>query len=206
MSDNVVENVRARVDIVELIGEQVRLQRAGSTFKALCPFHGEKTPSFIVNPERQTWRCFGQCADGGDIFTFVMKRDGVDFAAALRTLAERAGVALGRGPNPEAQAAHERLFAANEAAIAFFQQALQGSSAGAEAREYVARRGFDEATVAGFELGFAPDGWDNLRSYLLGKGFHDEELVEAGLLTSGERGTPYDRFRRRLIFPIRDER
>ncbi len=206
MSDNVVETVRGRVDIVELIGEQVRLLKAGRAYKALCPFHTEKTPSFIVNPERQSWRCFGQCADGGDVFKFIMKRDGVDFPTALRTLAERAGVELGRGPGPQVREAHERLFAANEAAIAFFRQALAGSSAGAEARDYVARRGFDEATVDGFELGFAPEGWDNLRSYLLGKGFRDEELLEAGLLTTGERGTPYDRFRRRLIFPIRDER
>jgi len=206
VSDNTVETVRERVDIVELIGEQVRLLKAGRTFKALCPFHSEKTPSFVVNPERQTWKCFGQCADGGDVFKFVMKRDGVDFVTALRALAERAGVTLGRGPDPEAQAAHERLFAANEAAIAFFQQALRGSSAGAEAREYVARRGFDEATIAAFELGFAPEGWDNLRGYLLGKDFREEELIQAGLLTTGESGTPYDRFRRRLIFPIRDER
>ncbi|HZQ34946.1 MAG TPA: DNA primase [Dehalococcoidia bacterium] len=206
MSDNVIETVRGRVDIVELVGEQVRLLKAGRAYKALCPFHSEKTPSFSVNPERQSWRCFGQCADGGDVFKFVMKRDGVDFPTALRTLAERAGVELGRGPDPQAREAHERLFAANEAAITFFRQALTGSSAGAEAREYVARRGFDEATIDGFELGFAPEGWDNLRGYLLGKGFRDEELLEAGVLTSGERGTPYDRFRRRLIFPIRDER
>jgi len=206
VSDNAVETVRGQVDIVELIGEQARLLKAGRTFKALCPFHNEKTPSFVVNPERQTWRCFGQCADGGDVFSFVMKRDGVDFVTALRTLAERAGVELGRGPDPVAQAAHERLFAANEAAIAYFSQALAGSSAGAEAREYVARRGFDAAAIAGFELGFAPEGWDNLRGYLLGKGFREEELLEAGLLTIGEHGSPYDRFRRRLIFPIRDER
>ncbi|HEY8838759.1 MAG TPA: DNA primase [Dehalococcoidia bacterium] len=206
MNDNAIETVRQRVDIVELVGEQVQLQKSGRNFKANCPFHSEKTPSFYVYPERQTWHCFGACATGGDVFSFVMTRENAGFGEALRTLAERAGVVLEKTRPDESSQPRDRLIAANEAAIAYFRQALQGSSAGEEARAYVARRGLDAPTVAVFELGFAPDGWDNLRSYLLEKGFSEEEQLEAGLLTTGERGSPYDRFRRRLIFPIRDDR
>lgn len=206
MNENAVEAVRQRIDIVDLVGEQVRLQKSGRSFKANCPFHSEKTPSFYVNPERQTWHCFGACATGGDIFSFVMKRDNAGFGEALRTLAERAGVVLEGARSAETAAAYDRLLAANEAAIVFFQQALQGSTAGEEARAYVSRRGLDAATVAAFEIGFAPDGWDHLRNHLQGKGFSEAEQLEVGLLTTGERGSAYDRFRRRLIFPIRDER
>ncbi len=205
MNENVIESVRQRLDIVDLAGEQVQLQKSGRNFRANCPFHGEKTPSFYVYPERQTWHCFGACATGGDVFSYVMKRDNADFAEALRTLAERAGVMIERGKRDDAPM-RDRLQAANEAAILFFRQALTGSMAGEQARAYVQRRGLDEATLAAFELGYAPDGWDNLRSYLEGRGFSEAEQLEAGLLTAGEQGSPYDRFRRRLIFPIRDDR
>ncbi len=206
MNDNVIETVRQRVDIVELVGEQARLQKSGRRFKANCPFHGEKTPSFYVDPERQTWHCFGACATGGDVFSYVMKRDNAEFRDALRTLADRAGVTLETGRQIEQGSSRDRLLAANEAAIAFFRQALTGSKAGSEARAYVGRRGLDDATVASFELGYAPDGWEYLRTYLTGRDFSDAELLEAGLLTAGESGSTYDRFRRRLIFPIRDDR
>jgi DNA primase len=204
VNDNVIEAIKQRVDIVDLIGDQVPLQKSGKTFKANCPFHGERTPSFYVYPDRQYWHCYGACATGGDIFAYVQKRDGVEFREALRTLAERAGVQLRSGS--AANEAYDRIGAANEAAIAFFRQALAGSTAGAEARDYVARRGLDEATVATFELGFAPDGWENLCGFLRGKGFTDAELLQAGLASERETGGVYDRFRRRLIFPIRDDR
>jgi len=206
MVDHGIEAVKERVDIVDLIGEQVRLQKAGKTFKGLCPFHSERTPSFVVNPDRQTWHCFGSCGTGGDIFEFVKKRDSVDFGEALRTLAERAGVSLAPAASPEAVQANERLYAANEAAVVFFQQALRGNAVGVDARAYVAGRGLDAATIDAFEIGFAPDGWDHLRTFLHGKGFTDGEMTDAGLLSAGESGNVYDRFRRRLIFPIRDER
>lgn len=205
MSNNDIEAVKQRVDIVDVVGESVHLQKAGKAFKGLCPFHSEKTPSFQVDPERQRWHCFGACSTGGDVFQFVMKRDSVDFVDALRLLAARAGVTLQSGGR-NASAEHERLFAANEAAIVYFQQALLSSTVGREAREYVARRGLDAATIEAFEIGFAPDGWENLAAHLRGKGFADPELLEAGLLTKGEQGGVYDRFRRRLMFPIRDER
>ncbi len=206
MNDNVIESVRQRVDIVELVGEQARLLKSGRRFKANCPFHGEKTPSFYVDPERQTWHCFGACASGGDVFSYVMKRDNAEFREALRTLAERAGIELESHRPAEQGSSRDRLLAANEAAIAFFSQALSGSKAGEDARAYVSRRGLDMETVTAFELGYAPDGWDNLRTYLTGHGFSDAELLEAGLLTTGESGSIYDRFRRRLMFPIRDDR
>ncbi|MHB8575024.1 MAG: DNA primase [Dehalococcoidia bacterium] len=206
MSDNVVETVRERTDIVDLVNESVALRKRGRDFQANCPFHAEKTPSFHVNPERQTWHCFGACATGGDVFAFVMKRDGADFREALRTLAERAGVELSPVGKTETKEAHDRLLAANEAAIVYFRQALAGNNAGAEARGYVERRGLDAKAVELFEIGFAPEGWDNLRLYLTEKGFSEQELLDAGLLTTGDHGSPYDRFRKRLMFPIRDDR
>ncbi|HZU76592.1 MAG TPA: DNA primase, partial [Dehalococcoidia bacterium] len=205
MATGDVEAVRNRIDIVELVSETVPLKKAGRQFSAPCPFHTEKTPSFYVDPARQTWRCFGACATGGDVFSFLMKRDHLEFGEALRALAERAGVTLSRGRAPEEQERHERLYAANEAAVLFFRNALQAGEPGRAARDYAGRRGLDAATLERFEIGFAPEGWDHLRGYLHGKGFADEELIEAGLLTQGERGV-YDRFRGRLMFPIRDEK
>lgn len=204
MNENLIEAIKQRVDIVDLIGEQVPLQKSGASFKAPCPFHNEKTPSFHVWPKTQTWKCFGACATGGDVFAYVKKRDGVEFGEALRTLAERAGVEL--RSNSGANEAYDRTLAVNEAAIAFFRQALAGSTAGEEARAYVARRGLDAPTVEAFELGFAPEGWEHLCGFLRGKGFTDAELLQAGLVSERESGGVYDRFRRRLIFPIRDER
>lgn len=205
MAAGTIEAVKERVDIVDVVSEGVRLQKAGKTLKGLCPFHGEKTPSFVVYPEEGRFHCFG-CAAHGDVITFVKLRDNVDFRDALRTLAERAGVPMDAG-EPEAAVANARLYAVNDAAIAFFRQALVASSAGIEARAYVERRGLDAATVETFEVGYAPDGWDNLKLHLNGRGFDDELLLEAGLLIlNEERGSTYDRFRKRLVFPIRDDR
>jgi len=200
-----VDEVKARVDIVDLVGESVALQRAGRNFKALCPFHTEKTPSFHVFPDRQTWHCFGACGIGGDVLTFVMKRDGVEFRDALRLLADRAGVALGGRTAPKEDERQRRLLSANEAAGTFFHQALLHSSDGANARAYLAGRGVDAEAIASFQLGYSADGWEALKSHLLERGFTQEELLAAGLLVESERGG-YDRFRGRLMFPIRDER
>jgi DNA primase len=206
MASTDIQGVRERIDIVDLIGNDVRLLKAGKRFKALCPFHSEKTPSFSVDPERQSWHCFGSCADGGDVFSYLMKRDNLEFGEALRLLAERAGVTLDDRGREQAET-NARLYAANEAAIAFFRQSLGGSSGGAEARAYTAKRGLDAATLDACEIGYAPDGWDALKEYLTGKGFDEELLLEAGLLIRNEeRASVYDRFRRRLIFPIRDDR
>lgn len=201
-----IDEIKQRVDIVDLIGETVRLQRAGRNFKALCPFHTEKTPSFIVSPDRQSWHCFGACGTGGDVITFVMKRDGVDFREALETLARRAGVTLSdTRRRPEDEERRNRLVEANEAAARFFHHVLREASEAEAARRYLEKRGLDAPTVERFQLGFAPAAFEALTTYLRDRGFTDREILDAGLASPGDHG-PYDRFRARLMFPIRNER
>lgn len=200
-----IDEVKSRIDIVDVVSQYVTLQRAGRSFKALCPFHSERTPSFIVSPDRQTWHCFGACATGGDAFSFIMKREGVEFGEALRLLAQRAGVSLDDRRDPQEEERHQRLLQANEAAAAYFHNALLHSRPGEAARSYLASRGLDADTIEAFQLGYSPDSWDALKSHLAERGFSGEELLAAGLLVEGERGG-YDRFRGRLMFPIRDER
>lgn len=200
-----IEEVKARLDIVDIVGQSVQLQKAGRSFKAPCPFHAEKTPSFIVNPDRQTWHCFGACATGGDVISFVMKREGIDFGEALRMLAERAGVKLKeRRVSEEQDRARQRLYEANEAAAAYFQSKL-GTDAGRTAREYIEKRGIDEATARAFGLGYSLAGWEDLLGHLRGLRFSDREIVGAGLAIQGENGL-HDRFRNRLMFPVWDAR
>lgn len=199
-----LDAIRDRIDILDLVGESVQLKKAGRTYKGLCPFHAEKTPSFIVSPERRSWHCFGSCATGGDVFSFVMRRDNLDFSEAVRTLAERAGVEVASRRRAE-DARTPRLLQANEAAAGYFHNALLNAAEAAAARDYVARRGLDAATIRAFELGYAPDSWDSLGGYLRGRAFTDEEARDAGLVVESERGR-HDRFRGRLMFPIRDER
>ena len=201
----VIDEVKARIDIVELVGAHVKLQKAGRNFKGLCPFHNEKTPSFIVTPDRQTWHCFGACGTGGDVFSFVMRSEDIEFGEALRQLGERAGVVLNDRRDTKEDESDQRLFQANEAAAAYFYNALVQSKAGAEARSYLTRRGLDADTIEAFQLGYSPDSWESLRSHLMERGFSGQELLNAGLLVESERGG-YDRFRGRLMFPIRDER
>ena len=204
MSD--LDTIRDRVDIVELIGETVHLQRSGRTYKGLCPFHSERTPSFIVNPERRTWHCFGACSTGGDVFSFAMRRDNLDFGEALRALAQRAGVELSGHGSGEDKGQTDRLIQANETAAGFFHNALINSrEIGAPALTYAQQRGLDAEAIRAFEIGYAPESWDALSDYLRGRDFSAAELLVAGLLVEGERGS-HDRFRNRLMFPIRDER
>ena len=204
---SVIDDVKSRLDIVEVVSGYVpELKKAGRTWKARCPFHSERTPSFAVDPERQTWHCFGSCSTGGDVIEFVRKVENLDFREALQRLAERAGVEL-RQQSPrerEEREQHERLLAANEAAAVFWQAALAGAE-GAEARAYAERRGLDDATVRAWQLGFAPDGWRSLTDHLVARGFSEDDLIEAGLAIKGDRGV-YDRFRYRLMFPTRDGR
>ncbi|MBI4570712.1 MAG: DNA primase [Chloroflexi bacterium] len=200
-----IDDIKSRVDIVDLVGEFVPLKRSGRSYRAPCPFHSERTPSFFVSPERQTWHCFGACATGGDIFTFVMRRENVEFAEALRILAQRAGVQLGEARRPEEDERYQRLIQANDAAAAYYHGLLLTSKAAEGARAYLAGRGLDAETVESFQLGYSPDAWDALKSHLTERGFTDMELLSAGLLVEGERGG-YDRFRGRLMFPIRDDR
>ena len=202
---NPSEEIKQRLDIVDVIGETVSLHKAGRNYKALCPFHTEKTPSFFVFPDRQSWHCFGACSTGGDIFAFVMKKNDLDFSGALHLLAERAGITLRQKAIAAEKKERERLWLANEAAVTFFQHALLNTQAGEPALNYLAMRGIDRETAEDFQLGYSPDSWDALREHLKGRGFGEIELLQAGLLVESEHGL-YDRFRNRVIFPIRDER
>lgn len=201
-----VEEIKRRIDPVAYIGRFVRLQKTGRNFRGLCPFHSERTPSFYVFPERGTWRCFGACGEGGDLFTFVQKREGVGFREALELLAREAGVPL-QHESPERRERRERLAALVSAAVAFYQAQLAGP-AGEQARRYLeVERGLSAETVAAWKLGWAPDEWRALRDHLAARGYGEDDMVRAGLLVQPEDGgAPYDRFRGRIIFPIADER
>lgn len=204
-----VDEIKQRIDIVDLISQHVTLKRAGRNYMALCPFHTEKTPSFHVDPSRQSWHCFGACATGGDIFSFIMKKNACDFREALRVLGEQAGVATATRRDTQEDSRRTRIFEINETAAAFFQASLDAddaSSAGAAAaRAYIAERQLAPESVERFQLGYAPNSWEALVTHLEMRGFTGEEAVGAGLAVSGDRGA-YDRFRHRLMFPIRDER
>ena len=197
---SVTDEIKAKLDIVDVVSPHVSLQKAGRTFKANCPFHTEKTPSFIVNPERQSWRCFGACATGGDIFTFVMRAENLQFGDALRSLAERAGVELSDAPNRDRTNA---IHSVNNAAAAYFQEVLE-SEAGAGAREYLDSRKVGRAAREQFKLGLSADRWDGLIRYLKTHGYKREDAIGAGLVREGENGRVWDFFRNRLMFPIFD--
>jgi DNA primase len=203
---SVITEVKQRLDIVEYISEYVTLQKAGRNFKGLCPFHSEKHPSFFVFPEQQSWHCFGACGAGGDIFSFIMKKEGIDFGQALRLLAQRGGVALSprEAPSKAEDERKERLFQINEAATEYYHHLLSATKAGATPRSYLTKRKVMPETIKEFRLGFSPDAWETIKSYLLGKGYTEKELVEAGIVIEKEEGGSYDRFRNRLMFPICD--
>jgi DNA primase len=204
---SVIDDVKQRLDIVQIVSEYVKLQKAGRNYKSSCPFHSEKDPSFFVFPERQSWHCFGACGIGGDIFSFIMKKEGVDFAQALSLLANKAGVPLVAQSTPQRQAQNkerERLFEINEAAAEYYHHVLLNTSVAETARNYVTRRGLSKETIKNFQLGFAPEGWDTLKQFLKGKGYDEVELLAAGLLVERDDKNNYDRFRNRLIFPIRN--
>jgi DNA primase len=203
---SVITEVKQRLDIVELVSEYVTLQKAGRNFKALCPFHSEKHPSFFVFPEQQSWHCFGACGTGGDIFSFIMKKEGVDFGEALRLLAQRGGITLSprEASSKVEDEKKEKLFRINEAATEYYHHLLSSAKAGEAARSYLARRMVTPEVIKEFRLGFSPDAWETLKNYLLDKGYTEKELVEAGLIIEKEEGGSYDRFRNRLMFPICD--
>ncbi len=204
MAVGVAAEVKSRLPVLDVVSETVQLRKAGTTFKGLCPFHSEKTPSFVVTPGRDTWHCFG-CAEGGDIFSFVMKRDGVAFPEALRRLAQRAGVELDERTSRE-DARRKHLQDVLESAFAFYHAVLTNSPTGARALTYLHDRGFTDETIEWAALGWAPPDWDALgRTLQRRRQITPEELGEVGLATPrrGGRGS-YDRFRARVLFPIRD--
>lgn len=206
---SVIERVKSKLDIVEQIGATVPLRKSGKAWRGLCPFHGERTPSFYVYPEGR-WHCFG-CGEDGDIITFVEKTQGLDFMEALALLAERAGVSLDRSHGEEHQesaesASRKRLRALNEAAAIWFYHQLLQASAAQYARSYLDSRGVSNDSISLWRLGYAPDG-DALSLYLQSQGYSPKELIEAGLSRGrelGKGGGLYDYFRNRLIFPIRN--
>ncbi len=200
-----IDEVKQKTDIVEVIGQYVSLTKSGRNFRGLCPFHSEKHPSFYVYPEQGSWHCFGACATGGDAFSFIMKKENIDFGEALRRLAERAGVSLPTRPEPGAKRDEkERLYQINEAAAQYFHDLLLNSKAGEKARSYVAGRGLSADTVARFKLGFSLNSWEALKQHLTEIGYAEDELLAAGLIKEGEGGKLYDGFRNRLMFPICD--
>lgn len=192
-----VEQIKSKLDIADVIRKYVALAPAGKNLKGLCPFHKEKTPSFMVSPERQSWHCFG-CDLGGDIFSFLMRYENLEFAEALRVLAEQAGVEL-RRLSPAEYKTTGLLYEIQEAAKQFFLGELRKAKV---VEEYLAGRGLKAETIQEFELGWAPDTQESLTLNLLNQGFAIEDLVRAGLTVKNERGLTFDRFRGRVMFPI----
>ncbi|MCH8974415.1 MAG: DNA primase, partial [Chloroflexi bacterium] len=198
----VTDDIKARVDIVDVVSQYVpELKKSGRNFTARCPFHQERTPSFVVFPERQSWRCFGACAVGGDVFSFVMKADNVAFPQAMRSLAERAGVTVPERRRPDAP--RNPIYDVNEAALRFFRDALTADR-GAMARSYAERRQLGEQAIVTFGIGYAPSGGDELLKSLGALGFAEELLLAAGVVTRVQSGDVRDMLRGRLVFTLRN--
>jgi len=198
-----VEDIKARIDIVDFINESLPLKQAGSNWKGKCPFHNEKSPSFMVSRERGSWHCFG-CGKGGDIFSFIQEQEGLDFPEALQLLAKRAGVQL-RQYNKEEQTQKTKVLDVLRWVSRYYQEVLRKSSDAEPARKYVAERKISETSMEDFGVGYAPAGWDITFQALKKKGFSDDDIFQAGLTIRKDRGAGYyDRFRNRIMFPIQD--
>ena len=196
----VVDDIKGRLDILEVVSRYVPLQRSGRSHKAPCPFHQEKTPSFFVFPERQSWRCFGACATGGDVFSFVMRSENMEFGDALKHLAQQTGIEL---PNLEKRNQNQGNFDINESARIYFQELL-ASAKGTEARAYLDRRGVSGQAIEKFELGLSPSDGESLKNHLVKQGFSLQQLNQAGIVRTSQNGWNHDLFRSRLMFPIRN--
>ncbi len=206
---NTVDEIKSRLDIVDIVSESVKLRRSGKNYTGFCPFHANtRTPAFVVFPETGTWRCFGECNEGGDIFRYVMKKEGWDFKEALENLAERAGVKL-EPLTPQKVEANERetqLRKLLEEAVVFYRYQLTKTEAGQQARDYLVKRGIKPETAEIWGLGYAPLSWDATLNYFVKKGYPQKDIFDCGLLSERDSGGYYDRFRHRLMFPIRDSR
>src|SRR3989338_5989612 len=193
-----VQQIKDRLSIEEVVSSYVKLEKAGANFKAKCPFHNEKTPSFFVSPDRGSYYCFG-CAAKGDIFTFIEEFEGLDFKGALKVLAEKAGISLS-GYSKEKEGEKEKLYRVMEESTKFFEKNLTENK---EVLDYLRKRGLEDKTIKDFRVGFIKDDWRLLYAYLKSKNFTDIEIEKAGLAKKTEKGM-YDRFRGRIIFPISD--
>ena len=198
------EDIKSRLNIVDIVGQYVKLQKAGSAYKANCPFHQEKTPSFNVNEERNMWHCFG-CGKGGDVFAFVMEIEGLEFREALKLLAEKAGVELPeyRSDGRAMAETKDRGLEILELATKFYAKQLWESDRGKVILSYLHDRGLSDESIRAYAIGYAPDGWEHITKFLLSRGFRNEELEGCGLSLRGKEGRGfYDRFRDRIMFPI----
>ncbi|MCU0481317.1 MAG: DNA primase [Anaerolineae bacterium] len=203
-----IDDIKSKLDIVSYIQQYASLKRAGRTYKACCPFHSEKTPSFVVNPDKQTWRCFGACNEGGDIFSFAQKYHHWNFGEALEELGRLAGVDV-RPQSPldrQKEERKDRLRGLMTAASEYYHAQLQLPTVADVLRYAKEKRGFTDETITRYQIGYAPQGWQNLHDEFTKLGYSEEELLEVGLLSKNEAGRVYDRFRNRLMIPIRDEK
>ena len=201
--DSEIEQIKSRLNIVDIVGSYIKLEKAGINYRARCPFHNEKSPSFFVSPSRQLWHCFGGCNEGGDIFKFIMKIEGIEFYDALKILADKAGVELKKNPNWEkTKSKRDTLLNISNKSTSFFMTQLEKSKIGQEAKEYLLKRGFKNETIKDWQIGYAPLNWQGLSDYLIGLGFNKQDIVDAGLAIQSQKF--FDRFRGRIMFPIRD--
>jgi len=204
---NTIDEIKSRLDIVDIVSESVKLKRSGKNFTGFCPFHANThTPAFVVFPDSGTWRCFGECNEGGDIFRFVMKKEGWDFKEALENLAERAGVKL-VPLTPQRVEENERdvqLRKLLEEAVVFYRHQLTQPAEGQEAMAFLDKRGIKPETAEAWGLGYAPNTWEMTLNYFLNKGYPQKDVLDAGLLSEKDDGHAFDRFRHRIMFPIRD--
>ena len=204
-----IDEIKRKIDIVEFIGSFITLKKAGRNFKAVCPFHQEKSPSFVVSPDRGIWHCFGACGEGGDAIKFLMKWENITFIEALKELAKKTGVKLTLnkiGVEDKIWQKKERYLGMNQLAGEFFHYVFSKTDFGKKARDYLKTRLLNQSIIDKFELGYSPSSWDSLKLFLKKKKYEEEEMLENGLLVRSERGSYYDRFRGRLMFPLKDSR
>lgn len=197
-----IELIKSKINVVDLLSEYLPLKKAGINYKANCPFHNEKSPSFMVSPERQIWHCFG-CQKGGDIFKFVMEKESLEFKDALEILAQKAGVTLKKSKTKSDGS--DRLYEANQKAAQFYNYLLTENKVGKKALDYLLARGLTQETIKEFSIGYAPQNWETLVRFLRKRGFKNEEMIDAGLVVPSQKGG-YDRFRGRIMFPLSDPR